>query len=376
MSSSPAAPVADLLVVDDVLANLRLLAGLLRRCGYKVRPAPSGAIALRAAAAAPPDLVLLDVNMPGLDGFEVCRRLRSLPGLEDVPVLFLSARDEVGDKLEAFRAGAVDYLSKPFHFEEVQARVQTHLELRRARRELAARYGELRRAEAMRDTLAHMIVHDLRSPLCGVRGMIELVEGSQRVQLPPEQREHLRLAHRTCTRLLEDISTLLDLGRLEAGRMPLDLAEHDLGRLVEEAWEVLGGLGTERRLERALPARPVRLRCDGALVRRVAHNLLANALRFSPREAPLVVRLEATEDRARLEVVDQGPGIPPEQRARIFDKYAQAEALAAEGRRYASGLGLAFCKLAVEAHGGRVGVESELGQGSTFWVELPLAPAG
>lgn len=166
----------DILIVDDVPQNLSLLSAMLKREGYRVRPATSGKLAIEAALRAPPDLALLDIKMPGMDGFEVCARFKAAASLKDIPVIFISALRETSDKLAAFEAGGVDYVTKPFREREVQARVRAHLELRQQREQLRANLLRLQQLETLRDNLTHMIVHDLRAPLMAVDGHLKLLE--------------------------------------------------------------------------------------------------------------------------------------------------------------------------------------------------------
>ncbi len=172
----------NILVVDDTPENLHVLAGMLNERGYKVRPVPSGKLALQAAKMTKPDLILLDINMPDLNGYEVCAQLKRDERMLDVPVIFISALNETIDKVMAFGVGGVDYITKPFQFEEVEARVAVHLKLRRTQMELEWRNAELkktneelRRLHELRDNLTNMIIHDLRSPLTGVVGAFELI---------------------------------------------------------------------------------------------------------------------------------------------------------------------------------------------------------
>ena len=372
-----AAPAPCVMIVDDTPENLRVLEGMLGGAGYRVRPFPRGRLALQAAAADPPDLVLLDVNMPDMDGYEVCRQLKRDPRCGAVPVLFLSAQAELHDKVEAFQAGGVDYVTKPFQFEEVLARVRTHLQLRRLQAELAGRVRQLeernqrlRELEQLRDDLMHMIVHDLRTPLTGVLGYLDLFQSLRpRGEVDP-RRDYVSRAQQAGAQLLSLITDLLDIGRFEAGKLPLRPTECDLNTLASEAVAALGSLTMhhEVRLDPATP-RPL-LSADPDILRRVVGNLLGNALKFTPRGGEVRVGIGAEASKVRLTVSDSGPGIPLELQGRIFDKFGQAS-LTQEQRRGSSGLGLAFCKLAVEAHGGRIGVESAPGQGSRFWVELP-----
>ncbi|MEI8352800.1 MAG: response regulator, partial [bacterium] len=172
-TTDPEAP--GILIVDDAPANVRLLADMLKDRGYKIRVALSGELALQAAHNHPPGLILLDINMPEMNGYEVCERLKADAKLRDIPVIFISAMHETLDKVKAFSMGGVDYITKPFQTEEVGARVRTHLELHRQRRELQRSYARLRELENLRDTLVHMIVHDLRNPLSVVRGSLDVV---------------------------------------------------------------------------------------------------------------------------------------------------------------------------------------------------------
>ena len=156
---------ASVLVVDDTIENLRLLSDLLGEHGYEVRAVTNGRQALQAVERDPPDLILLDISMPEMDGYEVCRRLKASERSQDVPVIFLTALTDTADKVRAFEAGGVDYVTKPFQVEEVLARVKTHVALRRAQADLADSYARLRALEQLRDDLVHMVVHDMRSPL-------------------------------------------------------------------------------------------------------------------------------------------------------------------------------------------------------------------
>jgi two-component system sensor histidine kinase/response regulator len=367
--SAETAPKGNILIVDDTPANLQLLAGLLRERGYKPRPVPSGKLALQAAAAEAPDLVLLDINMPEMDGYAVCEQFKRDERLKEIPVIFISALTETLDKLRAFQAGGVDYVTKPFDAEEVGARVQTHLTLRRLQIDLQNRYDDLQQLQQLRDGLVHMIVHDLRSPLTSVMGYIDLLRTD--ATATAEDRAHfIDTAYTGASQMVEMIGSLLDINRLEAGEMPVDRQTVNLCDLTTEAIASLGGLTKGRNVTQANPDGDVTASCDPALIRRVIGNLLGNALKFTPESGAITITVSRADGQPRVAVADTGPGIPADFLARVFDKFSQA----GEGRkkkRYSTGLGLAFCKLAVEAHGGRIGVASEVGAGSQFWFELP-----
>ena len=368
---------AAILVVDDTPESLQLLARKLRKQGYKVKPAASGSLALAAARREPPGLILLDINMPEMDGYEVCARLKGDDLLREIPVIFISALDEVMDKVKAFSVGGVDYVTKPFQFEEVQARVDAHLKLRRLQielgernRQLQANYERLRELEDLRDNLVHMIVHDMRTPLAAIRGLMDLLIGLEGPTLSEKANVYVARAHDTTESLLEMVNSLLDVSRMEAGKLVLHLEPCDLAAIAREAVQKAESLKGRRRLIRDVPDGPVGFIGDPGLIPRVLQNLVGNALKFTPDGGEIRVTVEPQGDRIRVAVCDNGPGIPPEYREKIFEKFGQAGG-DAHKRKNSTGLGLTFCKLAVEAHGGSIGVDSVVGQGSTFWFVLP-----
>lgn len=359
-----------IMIVDDTPENLQLLETFLRNLQYQVFALPTGEMALRAAAKEKPDLILLDIVMPGISGYEVCRRLKLDPNLAEIPVLFLSALDEAWDKVRAFEVGGVDYITKPIQMEEVRARISTHLELSRQKNELRENLEKLRELERLREDLTHMIIHDLRSPLAVVELNLELVKSILSTQ-DTEVLEPLGDAIAHAQRLAEMISQLLDVGRLENGRMPLSFHDCDLAELVQTVQKSVTGLGGRRSINLSQSGTTT-TRIDIDLIGRVLGNLLLNAFKFTPEGASIELRLEGSANEVRVSVADQGKGIPAELREAIFEKFGQASRRAG---RPGFGVGLAFCRLAVEAHGGRIGVESQIGNGSTFWFTLPRRSA-
>lgn len=360
----------DILIVDDIPANLELLAGILKGRGFGVRAAVSGKLALAAARNKPPDLVLLDINMPEMDGYRVCEELKADEKLKDIPVIFISALNETTDKVKAFSLGGVDYITKPFQAEEVLARVETHLALRRQKRLLQESYDKLRALEKLRDGLVHMLVHDLRSPLAVIGSYMDFIRKDKKSVLSPDSLGDIAATKEAAEKMARMVSDVLDASKLEEGKMKLRPEEFDLGRLLEECAAELRPLLRGRRLEIGEGGR-VMVMADRELIYRVAQNLLSNALKFAPAEGGLIkLEARAAGGRARVNVEDNGPGIAPEYRDKIFEKFGQAE-LRAGRQRNSTGLGLTFCKMAVEAHGGSIGVDSEEGKGSTFWFELP-----
>lgn len=307
--------------------------------------------------------------MPEMDGYEVCERLKGDAALKEIPVIFLSAVGETANKVRAFAAGGVDYITKPFQVEEVLARVETHLSIRRQTRELEASYAELKHLENMRDNLTHMVVHDMRSPLAVIGGFLSLLESQEAGHLSSNGVQFIREARHSIDELVEMVSSMLDVGKLEAGRMKLHRTECDLRSLARHVLHRFEPVRGGRRLVLEAPGEPVRLPADAGLITRVMQNLAGNAFNYTAADGSIRIIITREGREARVAIADNGPGVPAAYHEKIFEKFVQVEDLNA---KVGTGLGLAFCKLAVEIHGGRIGVESEIGKGSTFWFTLPL----
>jgi signal transduction histidine kinase len=366
--------VASILMVDDNPVNLQVLTSMLKQSGWRPRPVTSGRLGLQAASNDPPDLVLLDINMPEMNGYEVCEQLKADARLADIPVIFVSALGATMDKVRGFAVGGVDYITKPFQLDEVRARVTAHLELRRQRRELQSSYEKLRESERLRDSLVHMIVHDLRSPLTAISAYLELFGQEAKEKLGAETQEDVASAMHATRNMTRMINGILDVSKMEAQMMKLDLRECDLVQVVGASMDDLESLVGARSLAFERPAAPARVLADQEIVARIVQNLLANALRFTPADGEIRVGIVVEEEHVRVFVADTGPGIAPDFHHSIFDKFVQVGDSGLPRNR-STGLGLAFCKMAVEAHGGRIGVDSELGKGSNFWFTLPRRQA-
>ena len=367
-----------IMVVDDTPANLLVLEEMLQGKGYRVLAFPSGNMALAAAAKNPPDLILMDILMPEMNGFEVCKRLKENVSLKEIPVLFISALTETEDKIQAFSAGGVDYISKPFECKEVLARVETHLKLKRFQEdmvrknhELDANYRKLKELEVLRHTLTQMIVHDLRSPLSAILGYIEIALEQKENSISGSQRDFLMQAMTATMELTARISSILDVNRLEEGAMPLDIVKVEVKQLLEKCAGAVKFLAKDRQVLFNLDENITHAECDRNLIERVIINLLQNAAKFAPTHSAIHVHVAPSESSICFSVQDEGPGVPIEFRNSVFEKYVQAK-LWKEKNKSGSGLGLAFCKLVVDAHGGSIGVVCPNTGGSIFWFTLPI----
>ncbi len=368
-----------LLVVDDNEQNRDVLARRLRKQGHDVQTAESGIEALSLLVREDYDVVLLDIMMPDMDGYEVLTRLKEDRRMQRIPVIMISALDDVESIVRCIEIGAEDYLPKPFNPTLLRARVGSCLRGKRLRDrelqfnyELQENYRRLKELERLRDNLTHMIIHDLRTPLTSVMSGVQTVPLVG--DLNDTQQEMIDIAAEGGQTLLGMINDLLDVEKMEQQTVPLDLRPVSALELVRRAAAQVALLTRENGLtleQDVAPDLPT-FEGDEDKLRRVLVNLLGNAVKFTPQGGTITLSVRtAQEGRAlRFAVGDTGEGIPAEAFERIFEKFGQVESRR-RGRKMSTGLGLAFCKMAVALHGGEIGVESELGRGSTFFFSLP-----
>ncbi len=362
------------LVVDDDPDNRMLLRELLAADDYRVSEAADGAEAIRIASARPPDVVLLDVLMPGLDGIEVCKRLKSDPATATVPVILVTAQRGRDERLAGIGAGATDFLTKPVDVADLRLRVRNAVAAKRLYDQVEQEYQQVRELERHRDNLVNMLVRDLRSPLSAIVCDLQLLQKESERVLHPDLLGCVGGAIDSARFLTRMIGSILDVNRLESGAMPLEVAESDIGEIVREARASLGPAALRIRVQLPEDELPP-VTCDRDLMRRVVTNLLENAIQHSPDDQPVEVGVQRSDGAFRVTVTDHGEGIPLDWQERIFEKFRQLESSECAG--HGTGLGLTFCRLAIEALGGRIGVTSHEGTGSTFWLELPESvPAG
>jgi CheY-like chemotaxis protein len=354
-----------ILIVDDTPANLGVLVETLGEAGYQLMVAEDGEEALAQTTQTLPDLILLDVMMPGLDGFETCRRLKDQPATREVPVLFMTALNETADKVKAFGAGAVDYLTKPIEHEEALARVRTHLTLRRLRRELEQQL-------TLKERFMRIAGHDLRNPLCLILMAVDIAKRQAGTGGPVlalqlnsigESAQHMR---RIIDTFLEIRSPLGGSGGSGvAGRVDLNLLADAVVRQHSPAAD-RKEITVQSNLAAALPL----ARCDAGLAYQAMANFASNAIKFTPRGGRVAVATLQAGPRLRVEVRDSGPGVPVAERPQLFVEHARLSPRPTGGEE-SNGLGLAIVKHLVESQAGTVGAEFPADGGSIFWCEFP-----
>lgn len=366
-----------ILAVDDSLDNLILLQTLLEDEGYEVELAGSGAEALQKMSERSPHLILLDVMMPQMDGYEVTRRVRQNPRFPFIPILLITAHDR-SSVVEGLDNGADDFIRKPFDMEELLARVRSLLRLKHSIDEREAMLQQ-------REDFVSRLTHDLRTPLVAADRMFHLMQSGSFGELPTDMLTALTSIIQNNQNLLSMVNMLLEVYRHDAGQKKLTFVACDLPALLQSVVEELSPLAEEKNLDLVIEFAPQgaekalveQVLGDQLELRRVFTNLIGNAIKFTD-EGQVRVRVRSVADEAGadstrwavIDVMDTGPGIPPEDLAEVFQRFRQGN-----HRRAGSGLGLHLASRIVEAHRGSLTVQSEVDQGSCFTVKLPAANA-
>lgn len=486
-------PKADILAIDDTPENLALLSQILTEKGYKVRSVTKGSTALRGAKAAPPDLILLDVKMPEMNGYEVCEQLKADPLTRNIPIIFISALGDVFDKVKAFQVGGVDYITKPFQVEEVLARLDTHLTIRNLQIELQAQNTQLQQeiaqktaaedkfAKAFRacpnpiaiatyqqeqllevnnsflqmsgytttevigknmaqiyptsalniyhqalqkassqgfvrnqelefttksgelktvllslelielggtkctlqimnditerkrleNEFISLVSHELRTPMTSTIGALDLLNSGQLGTLSDRGKQILQVAIRNTERLIRLVNDILDLERMKSGKIAIEPVQCDLESLLVQATETMQAMATKAQVKLQLQPCQVSIELDPDRILQTLTNLLSNSIKFTEPGGLVMLQATVNGDRCHLMVRDTGRGIPTDKLQSIFERFQQVDASDSRSKG-GTGLGLAICRHIVEQHQGRIWVESVLGKGSIFHIDLPL----
>jgi signal transduction histidine kinase len=360
-----------ILAVDDTLDNLILVQAILESEGYEIHLVSDGIKALRQVEQSPPDLILLDVMMPGIDGYEVTRRIRNNPAISYIPILLITAFHE-SSVVEGLDAGADDFIRKPFDTDELLARVRSLLRLKHS-------LDEQQKMARQREDFVSRLTHDLRTPLVAADRMLGLFEMETFCKISPEMKQAIAVMIRSNQNLMDMVNTLLEVYRFEAGKKTLNWEECDLREISQEVVSELSPLTSEKGLIMKidtsgldpLSKNPGVIMGDRLELRRVINNLIANAIKFTD-TGGITIRIYETSshpgnpDSVTIEIEDTGYGIAPEDQATIFERFRQGK-----HKRSGSGLGLHLSHRIIEAHAGTIQVTSELGKGSLFTMQLP-----
>jgi signal transduction histidine kinase len=353
-----------ILIVDDQPSVRDVLKGFLLQETYELAFAANGQEALAVFETVQPDLVLLDVMMPGMDGFEVCQQIKSVKAWHHIPIILVTALDSKEDMAHGLDSGADDFLSKPINPIELRARVRSLLRIKR-------QFDELQATMQLREDLAAMIVHDMRGSITPILGRAELMLLRSK-NLSPAQIEDLNSIRENSYSLNTFLNDILMLAKMEQGALMIHRSSVNINHLVQQATDHHALMVRSRNIELTtdLPPTGRELSLDANLFRRLLDNLISNALKFSPGESTVTIRVAYPEHEAqlRLQVIDEGPGVPLAYRHSIFERFKIVELKHKNISQV--GLGLTFCKLVAEAHGGRIYVSDNEPTGAVFTVEV------
>ncbi len=359
--------VPNILIVDDVPANLVLLGHILKNAGYKVRPVPNGAMALKVAENEKPDLIFLDVMMPEMDGFEVCRKLKENEKLNDVPVIFISALNETSDVVKALEAGGSDYITKPFQEEEVKARAALHIKLYLQTKELI-------KVNAERNRFFSIIAHDLKSPFSVVLGMTQALEEVLPQLSAEEIKSFAKNIHSSATSLFRLLDNLLQWSRVQQGLIPFEPVKELLKSLIYESLDAVKEQAERKGIKIVTSVTDeVNVIADKNMLLTILRNLLSNAVKFTPKGGTITLTAKSNHKQfTEISVSDTGIGMPATMVENLFRLDVKSNRDGTDGEP-STGLGLVLCKDFVEKNGGKMWVESKEGEGSVFSFTVPSA---
>ena len=348
-----------ILIVDDEAATRDTLESLLIRESYEMYFAVNGFEALNCINQVNPDVILLDVMMPGMDGFEVCQKIKSDKRWRHIPIILITALDSRENLERGIDAGADDFLQKPLNSIELRARIRSLLRIKK-------QFDELEANMRTREDLAYMIVHDMNNPLMVISGYTEILRTYTN---EPEELGHIETIIYATEQLKSFINEILIIAKMETNGFKLNLSDVDVNQLVMSVKRNQNIIAKSKNIDLTveIPQKIPKILLDGNLFRRVLDNLVSNALKFAPSESSVIIRVESQDRRLIIKVLDQGPGIPEEYKDSIFEKFKIAD-MKKKGVQQ-TGLGLAFCKMVVEAHGGKIYVSPNQPNGSIFTVE-------
>lgn len=358
-----------ILIVDDVQLNLDLMKDILSEKGYMIATAINGKSAIAKAKAHKFDLILLDVILPDIDGFEVCSHLKANQQTQDIPIIFLTAKREKESIIKGFQLGAVDYIPKPFSKEELLARVNFHLTLRKTQEELIKSKEMAEGATKAKAIFLANISHEIRTPMNGIVGMIDILK---RTQLTEEQHEYLDIIGISGENLLMIINDVLDFSKIEAGQITFERIRFNINDEIDEVIKILRYKAIEKNIELSFevaPDVPLLLIGDPLRLKQVLINLCNNSIKFTAKGFVHVrvnlVEMNESIVRLHFEVQDTGIGISPENQSKLFKSFSQADV--STSRKFGgTGLGLAISKNLVMLMNGSIGIVSEEGKGAIF----------
>jgi two-component system sensor histidine kinase/response regulator len=361
------------LLVDDTKENINVLRKTLDPEGYNLGVALNGEKALELVTKLRPDLILLDIMMPGIDGFETCRRIKENPETKDIAIIFITAKNETEDIVKGFSLGAVDYINKPFRQEEVLSRVRNHINLVRLNRKILKQNDELKELNDIKNKFLNVTTHDLRGSLTTINGYLDLFLLDGMEISPQEGKELISLMKESSDGMLHLVNNLLDVATVESGEINLVLQANPIFTLLKQKLEVQKIVAKKKEIEVNANLEDVgNAIFDSQRVIQVFDNLVSNAIKYSDNNSKILVSLIGGNGFAKVSVKDSGPGISESELENIFSAFSNKRRRNGNNQN-GSGLSLLISKKIIEAHKGKLTVESSENSGTEFSFTVPLA---
>lgn len=362
-----------ILAVDDEQLNLELLRFILERNNYEFEGTSDDDYFFELLEKRKPDLILLDVIMPRIEGFELCEKIKGFRKYKDIPIIFLTGKVNVKDKVKGFEVGGVDYVTKPFNEQELIARIQTHVELIRAKNQIEKQAQNLKQSNDLKDRMFSIIGHDLRSPLSAAKLKMDFI---MRGIIDPKDDKFLDETVydllKTMDEALNLLQNLLGWAKSESDQIQVIPEKLNINELVEQTFRLLK-LGSDHKkieMQNNVPM-DVFAYADNNMIKTVLRNILSNAIKFTPVEGIIKINSKLRKNKLVIEIEDNGNGIPKEDIKKILNPNEHFSKLGTE-KEPGTGLGLVLCQNFVQKNGGTLKIRSEVGKGSTFYFDLPL----
>ncbi len=365
-------------IVDDQEENLEFLGSLLRHNNYNVMIASDGVEALELVNKKAPDLILLDIMMPKMDGYEVCERLKQNLKTRDIPVIFITAKIETEDVVKGFQAGGLDYITKPFKHKELLMRIKTQLELKHSKDLILHQNEQLINLNKEKNGFLRIAAHDLKNPLFTIKGFAQLINQKYKELSPEEIAEYSNYITDTADQSLQIIINLLDINKIEEGQLKLTFEDFDVDDAIFNLIDTYKIKADVKNIKINFKEEPenIYVKADFGKVSQVIGELISNAIKFSPFDRNITIRSKSMDngygEHARIEIIDEGPGLTDDDKEKLFTKFSKLSAQPT-GDENSTGLGLSIVKYLVEAMNGKVSCQSEEGKGANFIVELPCS---
>jgi signal transduction histidine kinase len=350
-----------ILVVDDIKENLTVLGSILKQSGYRIALADNGAVAIDFARKREPDLILLDVMMPDMDGYETCQIIKKNPKIANIPIIFITARSDMESTVKGFDLGAVDYIVKPFNRKELLARVQTHLSLKKAQ-------DDLKRVNSTKDKFFSIIAHDLKGPIGTMDQLLDLM--IRDIFSEEEKKNVIGQLSNSAKSTYELLENLLYWARGQDGSLSIKQSHFNLKECIESVINLFQTKLISKKVELKSSLEDISFEGDKNMISTAIRNIVSNALKFSPQDSRVDLTLSFNENSIFIVIKDYGVGISEECLSKIFDVDSITTTRGTDNEK-GSGLGLKISKEFIEKNGGSLTVESEIGKGTEVKIELP-----